>query len=252
MQLDREVPRDEQRAHPLITPAPLDEVARLGHELTADGEVDPVPLGALQRELERGVALEPELVARFEHGEGVGRVERPVDGRLVRAKVQRGCELDEHGAVALDHAPRHVRGVLEVREQRALLQAEPVDLVAPHGQPRFEAKLRERRRGVRELGAVFGEERGERDDVAALEAHLLAHAREHHRAAERRGQGRDEQAVIAAREHAADGARGVAPEAVGEQPLLREEPRGRRPGERDATDEIGHGLRGAPSLVLRR
>ena len=42
---------------------------------------------------------------------------------------------------------------------------------------------------------------------------------QHHRAAERRRQGGDQQAVVAPRRHAGDRARGVAAEAVGDQPL---------------------------------
>ena len=74
-------------------------------------------------------------------------------------------------------------------------------------------------------GAIRGVRAGhfvlvaEPDHALARQAHALEQVIEHHDAAERRRQRRDQHAVVAARQHAGDRARRVAAEAVGHEPL---------------------------------
>ena len=59
----------------------------------------------------------------------------------------------------------------------------------------------------------------EPDDAVSRQPDALEQVIEHHDAPERRRQRRDQHAVVATRQHAGDGARRVAAEAVGHQPL---------------------------------
>ena len=82
------------------------------------------------------------------------------------------------------------------------------------------------RRPSRSVGMVAGDLLDADGDPRAVgQAEPLAELVEHHRPAERGGQGRDQEAMIPAGRDAADRPRGVAAQAVGHKPLARGQPR---------------------------
>ena len=156
-----------------------------------------------------------------------------IDGRSVRRTVGGPCE----------QPIGEVHRVLSVRHDQALLDDRATGLVAPHRQPFLEAQLGEmasRQQLGRDPGAVLAGQHGRRP---IGESQPLPQRAEHDRAAPGRGQRRHEQAVIAPREHAADGTGGVSSEPVGDEPLVGQQAHdvravGRRVG--DAAQQLGH------------
>src|SRR2546425_11205543 len=112
-----------------------------------------------------------------------------------------------------------VYGVLLVRQEPALLEGMVVDLIAPDRQARFQAKLLQMFDAVQLQRALIMLGGADLDDLIGGQTNLLRQVVEHHLSAERRGQGGDEQAVIAARARSGDRAGGVAAQAVGNQPF---------------------------------
>ena len=112
-----------------------------------------------------------------------------------------------------------VHRVLLVRHHDALLDRESVDAVEPDRQPQLEAELGQMLGAVRRVRAGDFVLVAEPDDAVPGQPHALEQVIEQDHAAERRGQRRDQHAVVAARQHAGDRAGGVAAEAVGDQPL---------------------------------
>src|SRR5450432_714475 len=100
-------------------------------------------------------------------------------------------------------------GVLARRQEDTLLEPHALDFEVPHGQAQLEPKLSESRRARAaelELAPV-----GQHDPFGELV--------EHHGAAQRVPERRDQQAVEASRDDAGDRARGIAADAVADDPF---------------------------------
>ena len=144
---------------------------------------------------------------------------------VVTAKIDRWFQHQRRGRRPFEQPVDDPGGVLVVRQHDALLQRHAGLLEPPDGAAVVEPEL-DQRLGKQEL-SVARLETAERDDRAVGEVQRLAELVQEGGAAGRRGEGGDQQAVVAPREHAADGAAGVAAEAVGEEPLTADQRLGR-------------------------
>ena len=184
-----------------------------------------------------------QLVAVVHDRERVGRRQRGVDRLLVRAKVDGRPDLQPNGFRALDEPVAHMNRVLAIGEQEALLEGQAAQLVAPDRKAQLESELGE----IRDLDRLAGSaelpaDRGGRDRAVG-QGELLVQVAQHQHPAERGGQGRDQEPVIAPGHDRGDGARRIPTQPVGDQPFPGPEPRplGRAPsGPGDAADRIGH------------
>ncbi len=155
----------------------------------------------------------------------VGRGAAAIDAVVVAAKVDRRFEHQRRGCRPIEQSVGDPGGVLMVREHDSLLQRH-ARLLEPPDRPSVVEPELDERFGEQEL-SVARLEPTERDDRAVREVQRFAELVQEGGAAGGRGEGSAEQAVVAPREHAADGAAGVAAEAVGEEPLAAEQRLGR-------------------------
>ena len=113
--------------------------------------------------------------------------------------------------------------ILCVWEHDLLFQHGSPYLVAPDGQAAVEPELAEVRRSVeleRSSGPLLT---AQPDDGTVRQAQLLGELRQQHHASERRWQCGHQEAVIAARRNARDGASSISTQAIRDQPFTREE-----------------------------
>ena len=130
--------------------------------------------------------------------QAVGDAQRRIYRRFVRPDIQRRPQVKVEFPVALQYPVVDVDRVLAVGQQQALLENKPVDLVSPRGQPHVEAEL------AQEVGAMNSDRCA--GPFLAAELHLLTVRQldvfdevvEHHDAAQRSGQSRNQVAVKAA------------------------------------------------------
>ena len=137
---------------------------------------------------------------------------------IVRPEMDGRPQAQPQRSVSGQQPVGHSHGVLPVGEEEALFQHESIHFVAPHRQAGLQAERGQwedmfRRDPRQLLGACVVH-------PAVRQAQALGEPVEHHHAALWIGQGRDQQAVVAARNSAAHCAGGIAPQAVGDQPLL--------------------------------
>ena len=159
--------------------------------------------------------------------------------RLVQAERNVGTQLQPHRLVR-EQAIRDVRRVLQVRHHHALLEPHTLDVVGPDRKTGLEAEVRQIPGAVDFLPALGLRHVVQRRHPPVRPPHPFPQEVEHHGAAERRRQSRDQQAVVSARQRARQRPRRVATEPVRDQPFSRRERPppllGRLP--RDAADEF--------------
>src|SRR5262249_40037610 len=110
-----------------------------------------------------------------------------------------------------------------VRQEHALFDDQPVELVVPHRQAGLETELGQVT-GAARVGGIAGALEPTHLEMPPVgAAHLLGEMAEHHDAAERPRQRRVEQTVGARREEAARRAGGIAAQPVRDEPLARHE-----------------------------
>ena len=157
-----------------------------------------------------------------------------------------GHELESCGG-ARQVAVGHQHRVLAVGHQDPPFKLDSADLIAPHRQTEIEPKVLQVR--VVAIGRAAIAIALERDRGPAATRNPLRKMGQQEEPTQRRGQGGNQEAVIAPRGGAADGSRCIAPQAVGDQPLpgqplLAVEPRRRRISDADKSDASGEpGLR---------
>ena len=156
----------------------------------------------------------------------IRRPERLADRRLLMAEIHGGAQrqLDavdaavRPGGRARAQLVHHVDGVLHVRQEHALLDDEAFHVVSPDRQAGLEAELHEipGPLGVRRVRGAFA---AANLDLPAADPNLLGDVTQHDGPAEWRAERRDQRSVVPARDDAGHGSRGVAAEAIGDQPL---------------------------------
>ena len=145
------------------------------------------------------------------------------DGRVVRTEMDRRPHLETESAVAGNEAIGDVHRVLHVRQEHVLFQDIAGKLIAPDGQAGFQAKLRQVLSSRQSQLAVRVLLTAQVDECPVRQSQLFPEVVEHHAAAQRVGQRGDQQAVIAARRNSCHRPRGVAAQAVGHEPLARQQ-----------------------------
>jgi hypothetical protein len=162
-----------------------------------------------------------------------------------------GPQFDPRRLTARNQPVIDVNRVLEVRHHHALFQRHPADFVPPYGQAHLQSEFgQDVRAGQKRrlIGpALFS---AKLDRLTAGQAQQLDQMVEHHRAAQRRGQRRDEQPVKAPRHDAGDRSRRVAAQAVSDEPLLPEKIlRVMLAGPFDSADHFVHRLSGSTACL---
>src|SRR5271157_12731 len=108
--------------------------------------------------------------------------------------------------------------ILEMRNQQPLLQGDTRSLDPPDWQAQLEPKLDNA--ALRLVLGTAGKGSRQQDNRLAVRTHnLLVKLTEHHGPTERRRQSGDQEAVIPPHRHAANRARGVPAQTVGDNPL---------------------------------
>jgi hypothetical protein len=175
------------------------------------GIPDVVEDSRVLRERKRRVAdLEAERRQRARRGRDLVQTSRRAAGISVRnlrvdsapvfSEIDGRLQLQQNGFVAANEPVSNDDGVLEVRQEDAALDLRLTTTKAPDRQPKFEVEV---------------------DQLQLLRGEALKQVTPHHHPANRRVQGGDEQAVIAARVWSVDDARGVAADAVRDEPFAR-------------------------------
>ncbi len=191
----------------------------------------------------RQVRAGRDLVAALHRGQDVRLLVGVLERRLVRPEVDLRPQAQARGHFAAGVAVVHVDGVLSVGKDHALLDQGGADAEYPDGQARIEAELLQVFRARQGRGRLFVLLAPQAMTAPVRKVDLGRDVVEHHRPSEGRGQGRHEESVEAARGHAADRARSVAAETVGDQPLPGEQvgPAGAFPaGPRVTADDFLH------------
>ncbi len=185
----------------------------------------------------------PPRVRLPSHEARVARVDLRLEahrGGLLRVVVEvpegaEGPQREQHRAGRLAERVAHDGGVLPLHHEHR-----PLEPQARRGEgPRGDRVEREGRDASPPVG-VHGAREGVRRELDGAPAHVhrLVEVRHEHVPAARGREGRDEEAVVAPRRDARDGARGEAAEAVGDEPLAG---RGGREVAREGVEESDHG-----------
>ena len=127
-------------------------------------------------------------------------------------------EPDRRDVLALDQPVGNMNRILEVGNQQPLLQGDTRGLDPPDWQAHLEPKLDNPALRL-VLGSAGKGSRHQDNRLAVDTNNLLVKLVEHHGPAERRPQSGDQETVIAPRRHAADRARSVPAQTVGDNPL---------------------------------
>jgi hypothetical protein len=216
-QIDREIAGTPEAPQRIVTAPAFHGVKDVGGLLLLQGKSPPAPLDH-QPDLRRVIAGR-NLVAVLYRGKDVGLLDLQVHRGVVRAKVHGRLQFQAHLLLAGNQPVDEVQGVLLMHQDQLLFDHRVLDLIAPDRQSVLQAKAGEVLHAVEVELSPFLLVAAELDDVAVGKPDHLGDSVQHHGAPQRRRVGSDQQAVIAAGQGAANGAGGIASQAVGHQPL---------------------------------
>src|SRR5947208_13267030 len=139
------------------------------------------------------------------------------------AKLECGAQFQARSRLPSENTVTDMHRILQMRQQHALFHDKIADLINPDGETIFEPKFAKIIRAMEVELATGTFFTAEGNDVFIAETEELRNVIPHHHSAMRRGQSRDEQAMIATRDCAGDSARSVTAQSVGHEPLAIEQ-----------------------------